>query len=82
MLSDDPLLRANEAIRALTAVQAMLTDAASDGADKTLDALTVLEAARAAGNHVAMLVTSLTARALGAGASFRSMGFPFDDPRD
>jgi hypothetical protein len=85
MADEGCLAELREAVRALRAVEALLTGALLAEAEHTttdpvIDALATLEAARTARAHTSNLVMYLTERAMRQGASFASLGFRFVDP--
>jgi hypothetical protein len=82
MADENCLLEVGDAVRALKAVEALLTDSTADAADPAIAALATLEAARTAQTHASNLVMQLTERALRHGASFPSLGFHFDDAHE
>jgi hypothetical protein len=80
MADESCVAEVGAAVRALKAVEALLTNPTSDPTDPVIAALATLEAARTAQVHAGNVVMHLTERALRHGASFSSLGFRFDDP--
>jgi hypothetical protein len=80
-LANEAILReVSEAVRALQAVSELLDPDIPASGDAVIDAMTALEAARSAQSHVMYVVLLLTDTTVRLGASFRSIGFNFDDP--